>query len=70
MLLKSLKQRVVMFQQNCICKQSDDMKTEVRRMLRGAIHTQHCTISSELLIGERGGVGVNVTAGKKTMLGK
>ena len=48
------------------------MKTQVRRMLRGAIHTQHCTLSSELLLGEGEGegVGVNVTAGKKTMLGK
>ena len=41
------------------------MKTQVRRMLRGAIHTQHCTLSSELLLGEGDGVGVNVTAGKK-----
>ena len=46
------------------------MKTQVRRMLRGAIHTQHCMLCSELLLGEGDGVGVNVTAGKKTMLGK
>ena len=46
------------------------MKTPVRMMLRGAIHTQHCTLSSELLLWEESGVGVNVTAGKKTMLGK
>ena len=70
MLLKSLKQRVVMFQQKLYLKQSDDMKTQVRRIFRGAIHTQHCTLSSELLLGEGGGVGVNVTAGKETVLGK
>ena len=69
MLLKSLKQWVVMFQQK-LYSQLDDMKTQVRRMLRGAIHTQHCTLSSELLLGEGDGVGVSVTAGKKTMLGK
>ena len=69
MLLKSLKQWVVMFQQK-LYSQLDDMKTQVRRMLRGAVHTQHCTLSSELLLGEGDGVGVSVTAGKKTMLGK